>query len=353
MCGRFTQQRPTAELAELFEAEPLVDDPGGHFNLAPTDPATVVVERDDRRALTTYRWGLLPHWSPDPRAAARRINARAETVATSPVVRRLLPPAPLHRPGRRLLRMAARRHGPPAVLSSVGATGQPLALAGLWSGWHDPLTDAVRRTFTIVTTTPNEPIAELHDRMPVILEPADWGRWLAPRAPTSASSTACSGRRPTTSLEIVPVGPLVNNVRNDGPELIRPARRLTDLSRGRAPSRPALAAAARAASGGTPRSSSAASRPTIRAKTPSGSSAGASITIAPRWRTGRPRRAAAARSSRRRRRPRRRRRWPAHPAVERLGDDDHGEADEVAERQVEVAGVEGGRNHRALPRAGG
>ena len=83
MCGRFTQQRPTAELAEIFEAEPLVDDPGGHFNVAPTDEAAVVVERGDRRAVTAYRWGLIPSWADDPRIASRLFNARAETVATS------------------------------------------------------------------------------------------------------------------------------------------------------------------------------------------------------------------------------------------------------------------------------
>jgi putative SOS response-associated peptidase YedK len=77
MCGRFTQQRPTAELAEIFEAENLADDPGGHFNVAPTDEAAVVVQRDDRRAVATYRWGLVPHWSTDGAGAAGRINARA------------------------------------------------------------------------------------------------------------------------------------------------------------------------------------------------------------------------------------------------------------------------------------
>jgi len=221
MCGRFTQQRPTAELAELFAAEPLVDDPGGHFNLAPTDPATVVVERDERRALTTYRWGLLPHWSPDPRTAARRINARAETVATSPSFadsfrrRRCIVPADgfyeWQRDGTIRRPFYIRRRD-----------RAPLALAGLWAGWHDPLTDEVRRTFAIVTTTPNGPIGWLHDRMPVILEPADWGRWLAPTGGDVGELHGLLRPAPDDALEIVPVGPLVNSVRNDGPELIRP-----------------------------------------------------------------------------------------------------------------------------------
>ena len=60
MCGRFTQERPASELAEIFAAEPLVDDPGPRFNVAPTDDALVVVQRDERRAIKAYRWGLIP-----------------------------------------------------------------------------------------------------------------------------------------------------------------------------------------------------------------------------------------------------------------------------------------------------
>ena len=87
MCGRFTQQRPTSEIAGIFEAEDLFDDPGGRFNVAPTDEAAVVVQRDDRRAVVGYRWGLIPGWADDPRIASRTFNARAETVATSPLFR--------------------------------------------------------------------------------------------------------------------------------------------------------------------------------------------------------------------------------------------------------------------------
>ena len=83
MCGRFTQQRPTSELAEIFAAQDLADDPGGHFNVAPTDEAAVVVQREDRRAVLRFRWGLIPHWAESARIAARTFNARAETVASS------------------------------------------------------------------------------------------------------------------------------------------------------------------------------------------------------------------------------------------------------------------------------
>ena len=221
MCGRFTQQRPTGELAALFEAEPLVEDPGGHFNLAPTDPAAVVVERGDRRALTSYTWGLIPPWETDPRRAARRINARAETVATSGAFRdsfrrrRCIVPADgfyeWQRDG------AVRR---PFYIHR--RDGAPLTLAGLWSGWRDPASDTIRRTFTIITTAPNEAIAGLHDRMPAILEPATWGLWLDPALQDVGELHGLLVPSPGETLEVEAVSQLVNNVRNNGPELIRP-----------------------------------------------------------------------------------------------------------------------------------
>ena len=221
MCGRFTQQRPTAELAALFDAEPLTDDPGGHFNLAPTDPAAVVVERGGRRAITTYAWGLIQPWATDSRRAAAQINARAETVATSGAYRdsfrrrRCIVPADgfyeWQRDG------SARR---PHLIRRKDDL--PMALAGLWSGWRDPATDLVRRTFTIVTTTPNDRIAALHDRMPVILDPADWALWLDPTLDDVGELQGLLRPAPVDPLEIVAVSTLVNNVRNDGPELILP-----------------------------------------------------------------------------------------------------------------------------------
>ena len=220
MCGRFTQQRPTAELAALFEAEPLTDDPGGHFNLAPTDPAAVVVERGGRRAITTYAWGLIQPWATDSRRAAGQINARAETVATSGAYRdsfrrrRCIVPADGFYEWQR--EGSARR--PYLIRRRDGA---PMALAGLWSGWRDPVTDLVRRTFTIVTTTPNDRIAAVHDRMPVILDPTDWARWLDPTQDDVGELHGLLRPAPPDPLEIVPVSTLVNNVRNDGPELIQ------------------------------------------------------------------------------------------------------------------------------------
>lgn len=222
MCGRFTQQRPASGFAEIFAAEPLVDDPGARYNVAPTDDALVVVERGERRALTAYRWGLVPHWSDDIKGGARMINARAETITASPAFRgaferrRCVVPVDSFYEWKRegTVRQPYR---------IVRADGRPMALAGLWAGWHDPETDAVRRTFTIVTTTPNEAIAGLHDRMPVILRDGEWERWIAD-GPEADLVELRAMLEPTddVDLRIYPVNRYVNDVRRDGPELIEP-----------------------------------------------------------------------------------------------------------------------------------
>ena len=219
MCGRFTQQRPASELAEIFGAEPLSDDPGGHYNLAPTDEALVVVQREDRRALTAYRWGLIPHWAKEAKVGSRMFNARAETITTSPAFRdaftrkRCLVPVDSFYEWKRegTLRQPYR---------VVRRDGRPLALAGLWAGWRDPATETVRRTFTIITTTPNEALADLHDRMPVVVAEDAWGRWLDPAPADPAELLGLLVPNEAVDLQIYAVDRSVNDVRRDGPELI-------------------------------------------------------------------------------------------------------------------------------------
>ncbi|HVL54494.1 MAG TPA: SOS response-associated peptidase [Vitreimonas sp.] len=221
MCGRFTQQRPTSELAEIFAAQDLADDPGGHFNVAPTDEAAVVVQREDRRAVLRFRWGLIPHWAESARIAARTFNARAETVASMPAFRdafrqrRCLVPVDSFYEWRR--DGDARR--PYRIVREDGA---PLVLAGLWAGWRDPGTGEVRRTFTIVTTEANERVRSLHDRMPVILPPRSWTAWLDVVRTDPGELGGLLVPSDDEPLAIYAVAPLVNNVRNDGPELVAP-----------------------------------------------------------------------------------------------------------------------------------
>jgi len=219
MCGRFSQQRPASELAEIFAAQPLAEELGPRFNVAPTDEAYVVVQREERRAVVAYRWGLIPHWATTAKVASRMFNARSETLTRSPAFADAL------RRKRCLVPVDGfyewQRVGPRRQPFTIGRSdGRPLALAGLWSGWRDPVADRVIRTFTIVTTGPNAQMAPLHDRMPVVVPETAWDRWLDPSIEDLGELHGLFVPSDEVALRIQPVADLVNNVRNEGPQLV-------------------------------------------------------------------------------------------------------------------------------------
>jgi putative SOS response-associated peptidase YedK len=229
MCGRFSQQRPASELAEIFAAEPLAEELGPRWNVAPTDEAHVVVQRADRRAVVAYRWGLIPHWADSAKVASRMFNARSESLSRSPAFadalrrKRCIVPVDGFYEWQRI---GSRRQ--PFTIGRADA--RPLVLAGLWAGWRDPARDLVVRTFTIVTTRPNEQMAGLHDRMPVVLPESAWDLWLDPELADPGELQGLFEPTDEVALRIEPVADLVNNVRNDGPDLIRPID-LAELAR--------------------------------------------------------------------------------------------------------------------------
>lgn len=219
MCGRYATTRSSADLSLLFEA---VDETTGlapRYNVAPTDPVPVVRTDpgDHRRLLCVGRWGLLPHWATDPRAGARMINARAETVATSPAFARAYASRRALVPVDGWYEWARLPGGGKQPYFITAADGAVLALAGLWSRWGPQRL----LTFTVVTTEARGEVAAIHDRMPLVLPPDRWQHWLHDPSP----SLSPPGPPVLAGLELRPVGNAVGNVRNDGPELIRPVRR--------------------------------------------------------------------------------------------------------------------------------
>jgi putative SOS response-associated peptidase YedK len=219
VCGRFTSRTPIDDVVAHFGVDEVVaDDLGARYNVAPTDPVYAVVEASGARRLGTMRWGLIPTWADDPRVGSRMINARAETLATKPAFRRLLArrrclvpadgfyewrPAP---PGGKKQPVHLRPRG-----------GGLLAFAGLWDSWRSPEGERVV-SCAIVTTPASEEVAPLHDRMPAVLDPGVWDVWLDPGLddPEQLSTLLV----PSSGLELVEVSTAVNDVRNDGPELL-------------------------------------------------------------------------------------------------------------------------------------
>lgn len=171
------------------------------------------------REAVVARWGLMPFWVKDPRAfKVNLFNARAEGVADKPAFRE-----PFRR--RRCLIPASgfyewQQVGKAKVPHFIALRGGgPFALAGLYDRWEGA--DAVIESFTILTTRPNALIAPLHDRMPVILSPADYERWLMPQTPPEQLQ-ALMAPCPAEMLTAYPVSAALNSPREDGPHLIAP-----------------------------------------------------------------------------------------------------------------------------------
>lgn len=224
MCGRFVQAHDAEEYALHFGAARLVDDPvSPSWNVAPTDRVYAVAVHEGRRSLGTFRWGLVPWFADTPKVGSRHINARAETLATKPAFRdsftrrRCIVPADGFYEWERMEAGGKRPHFVHA------ADGSPLALAGLWASWRDESGKRLS-TCSIVTTRPNDLVGGIHDRMPAILARADWERWLDPGFDDVNALTAMLGPAPDGSLTEYAVPSLVNDVRNNFPDLIEPLR---------------------------------------------------------------------------------------------------------------------------------
>lgn len=232
MCGRFVAMTAPQQLALMFDAELRDVDSErfvANYNVAPTTQVlTLSCESGDdapaARVLRRAHWGLLPSWSKDRSRAASMINARSESLTDKPSFRPLLA---AHRcavivDGYYEWRTVGvdptvKQPKQPYFIRSSDST--PLAVAGLWTTWQDPLRNHTEvRSCSLITIAPNEQLAEIHDRMPCILDGDALDEWLAsPEAPLHVLQTADNDR-----LVAVTVATAVNNVRNKGAELIVP-----------------------------------------------------------------------------------------------------------------------------------
>ena len=226
MCGRFASSEPVDRLVELFGIDQVPDElPGPRWNIAPTDPVGTVLSRvrdgELRRLLVPARWGLVPSWSKSPAGAAKLINARVETVAGKPAFRKAFA-------SRRCLVPADGYYewytesgdGKPAKQPYFihPATGEPMAMAGLYEFWKAP--DASWLTsVTIITTAARDAVGRLHDRMPMVVEPDAWDAWLDPGFGSDPHGLLPV---PAADLDFHPVSTEVNKVGNDGPQLVEP-----------------------------------------------------------------------------------------------------------------------------------
>jgi putative SOS response-associated peptidase YedK len=259
MCGRYASARRRIELLEEFGVQ--ADEDGEElrpdYNVAPTKKIYAVMTRRPPglagggeggsaesngeaaasdpipvRQLRTVRWGLVPSWAKDPAIGSRMINARAETVASKPAYRRaftkrrcLLPADGYYewyKPGE-----DAKAAKQPYFIHR--ADGAPLAFAGLYEFWRDQAQpddhpDAWLVTATIITTSAPDELGVIHERMPMVIPRDQWSEWLDPDLQDQAQLAHLLAPAVSSGLVTTRVSTKVNSVRNNGPELIEPAR---------------------------------------------------------------------------------------------------------------------------------
>jgi putative SOS response-associated peptidase YedK len=241
MCGRFVSASPPERIAAYFGAEAQVETLGANYNVAPTNDIYAIVAArpsDERgaptRALQAFQWGLLPVWAKDRKVGQKMINARAETIAEKAAFKGVF------RKHRCIVPMdgfyewqAGRPDGPvgksgkpvkqPYFIHRVD--GEPLAVAGMWSAWRDRAAgprEPWLHTATVITTSANATMAQIHDRMPVLLPKAMWDLWLDPENHNIDVLAELLVPAPEHLLALHAVTTDVNNVRNNDAHLIDP-----------------------------------------------------------------------------------------------------------------------------------
>jgi putative SOS response-associated peptidase YedK len=245
MCGRYASSRRPDDLVEEFEIdkveakETLAPD----YNVAPTKPVYAVVQRPpakeeseakpSERQLRVLTWGLVPFWAKDPSIGNKMINARMETVHEKPAYRRAFA-------SRRCLLPADGYYEwyPTEQRTKAGKPvkqpffihpqdGSVMAMAGLYEIWRDPSRDEddpdrFRWTCTVLTTRAEDEVGQIHDRMPLLVEPDRWAAWLDPTLSDVSELRKLLVPAAPGRLEAYPVSTQVNNVRNNGAELLEP-----------------------------------------------------------------------------------------------------------------------------------
>lgn len=219
MCGRFSQSKSAKAIAQAFDlanVPPLTP----RYNIAPTQPVGTVLQtgEDTQRQFRMLHWGLIPSWAKDPKIGARMINARAETVAEKPSFRAAFKQ-------RRCLVLAdgfyewQQQEKKKQPFYCRMQDERPFAFAGLWEHWEDGNGEAID-SCTVLTTSSNELMRPIHDRMPVILAPKDYDLWLDPKLQKSELLQPLLQPYSDEEMTAYPVGTLVNKPSNDSPECI-------------------------------------------------------------------------------------------------------------------------------------
>jgi putative SOS response-associated peptidase YedK len=224
MCGRITQKSPPDQLRlTILMGTP--DDPRvkakARYNGAPSQELLVIRKHPKIGAFQQdlLRWGLIPNWIKEAHPKTKPINATAERVATGPMFRQAYAKRRCIVPVDNFFEWKAIKGGPKQPYAIALQSGQPFGIAGIWEGWKHPLSGEIIRTFCIITCPANELVVSIHDRMPVILQPEAYDRWLANLEPDPRDLLVPF---PAEQMMMWPISTRVNKPDNDDPSILDP-----------------------------------------------------------------------------------------------------------------------------------
>lgn len=229
MCGRYSLTPTRASIVDEFNIGVVTDldhvNITERYNIAPTQPVAVVVPSQKGRMLTAMRWGIIPQWMKPKEGGkppAGWINARAETASSKPAFRGAFKYRRCIVPASGFYEWQKLSDGTKQPWLMCGADEKTMGLAGLWETWMPP-DGSELDTVTILTTSPNTMMAELHDRMPVILDPDHWDEWMNTEPRRAAQLEGLLAPAMDGTIYKTAVSRRVNNVRNDGAACVEPA----------------------------------------------------------------------------------------------------------------------------------
>lgn len=221
MCGRFTQRPKKTDIDALFDVEYLGPFIAPRYNVAPTQPALVVrIDQRAKREVLPVRWRLVPSWAKDIAIGNRMINARSETAHEKPSFRSAFKRRRCLVPVNEFYEWRAVAGGKQPYAISM-ADEALFGIASLWESWHDEHGNELD-TFTILTTSANDLVSELHERMPVIIDPDDYGDWLDHTGERIDVARELCRPYPAELMMHRPVNRYVNSPKNEGPACLDP-----------------------------------------------------------------------------------------------------------------------------------